>query len=116
MVEFRAERPCSCRSCSASSRWPGAPLAAPAKGGGALQPRLVLDGYGRLQAPPAGCSRWPRAQGASTRPATARHPPGYYGDGVRQVALNLGATLPRLAPLGDLPAGSSDMSMAKAAA
>ena len=77
-------------------------------GGGAaaepLPPLQLLDGYGRLVAPP------PTALPATpsdlaTNAVGPRHPPGYYGKATARRALNLGAALPRLAPLADLPPG-----------
>jgi hypothetical protein len=66
----------------------------------------VLDGYGRLVAPP------PTALPAGpndlkTNAVGPRHPPGYYGKATARRALNLGAALPRLAPIGALPVGTS---------
>ena len=72
---------------------------------GMLQPRLILDGFGRLQSPPAWVQPLP-AQDAASAAITARHPPGYYGDGARQVALNAGASLPVLSRLPALPNGA----------
>ena len=76
-------------------------------GGGAaaepLPPLQLLDGYGRLVAPP------PTALPATpndlaTNAVGPRHPPGYYGKTTARRALNLGAALPKLAPLEGLPA------------
>jgi hypothetical protein len=75
-------------------------------GGGAaaepLPPLQLLDGYGRLVAPP------PTALPATpndlaTNAVGPRHPPGYYGKSTARRALNLGAALPKLAPLAGLP-------------
>ena len=76
-------------------------------GGGAaaepLPPLQLLDGYGRLVAPP------PTALPATpndlaTNAVGPRHPPGYYGKSTARRALNLGAALPKLAPLGGIAA------------
>ena len=67
-------------------------------GGGAaaepLPPLQLLDGYGRLVAPP------PTALPATpndlaTNAVGPRHPPGYYGKTTARRALNLGAALPQ---------------------
>ena len=69
-----------------------------------LAPLQVLDGYGRLMAPP------PTALPASpadlaTNAVSPHHPPGYYGKTTARRSLNLGAAVPPLAPIGALPAG-----------
>ncbi len=68
-----------------------------------LRPRLVLDGYGRLQTPPARVEPIART-GASAGPDT---PPGLYGEGGATVALNLFGVDAALAPLPTPPDGAS---------
>ncbi len=69
-----------------------------------LPPLQVLDGYGRLVAPPP--TALPASpQDLATSAVGPRHPPGYYGKATARRALNLGASLPRLAPLTGLPGG-----------
>ncbi|MFT3811344.1 MAG: DUF4159 domain-containing protein [Micropepsaceae bacterium] len=71
--------------------------------GGSLNPRLVLDGFGRLVKPGAAVTPVPRG-GAEIGP---EHPPGLYGEGASTLALNLFAADATLMPFPDLPAGAS---------
>lgn len=70
--------------------------------GGSLNPRLVLDGFGRLTKPSAAVTPIPRT-GAEISP---EHPPGLYGDGASTLALNLFAADATLMPFPELPAGA----------
>ncbi len=76
-----------------------------AAGDAVLPPLETLDGFGRLGPPPPLASGLAAAAIATTVPSP-RHPPGFYGTEAGRAALNLGATLERLAPL-PLPAGAS---------
>jgi len=69
---------------------------------GSLNPRLVLDGYGRLGKPGSAVTPIPRS-GAEAAP---EHPPGLYGDGASTLAINLFGTGDRLSPFPDLPTGA----------
>ena len=75
-----------------------------ATGDTVLPPFETLDGFGRLGAPPPLASGLAAAAIATTVPSP-RHPPGFYGTEAGRAALNLGATLDRLAPL-PLPPGA----------
>lgn len=68
----------------------------------ALDPLLIMDGYGALLPPPASVSPLP-AQGYDTIMPSAAHPPGLYGRGAVQYALNIGTNLP------DLKIGTPDL-------
>jgi hypothetical protein len=65
-----------------------------------LPPLRVLDGHGRLGAPPVTAGPLPRAQLSRIRPAP-RHPPGFYGSAGNAFALNLHEPDSVLAPLPD---------------
>ena len=69
-----------------------------------LDPVVVMDGNGRLIPPPPGVQPLP-ASGAEKAVPDSRHPPGIYGHGGFQYALNLGNALPRLRDVGSLPLG-----------
>ena len=72
---------------------------------GRLKPIDALDGFGRLgRAPPT--ARPISGKALATTLASARHPPGFYGQGEARRALNLAAGVGRLAPVGDLPLGT----------
>lgn len=60
---------------------------------GLLQPVQVMDGFGDLQSPGAGVRPVDAAAFEDTKPS-AEHPPGFYGRGGLQRALNLGDHLP----------------------
>jgi hypothetical protein len=68
-----------------------------------LPPLELLDGFGRLGAPPAAAIAIQSAAFAEARPAPST-PPGFYGNDTARRALNLGPTIGPLAPLA-LPAG-----------
>ena len=68
---------------------------------GTLNPRLVLDGYGRLTTPGAAVTPIPRS-GAKPSP---EHPPGLYGEGPSTVAINLFGPDATLQPFPALPGG-----------
>ena len=69
-----------------------------------LPPLEVLDGFGRLGAPPAGVLAIAGDALGRTR-VGPKHPPGYYGEAAARRALNLTAELPDPAPIGALPSG-----------
>jgi Domain of unknown function (DUF4159) len=69
-----------------------------------LAPLQVLDGYGRLMAPPPTALPVSPAD-LSTNSVGPHHPPGYYGKTSARRSLNLGPAVPPLAPIGALPAG-----------
>jgi len=71
-----------------------------AKGGPALPPQQVLDGFGKLGKPTA--TTLGLTTGDVPKPGL---PPGYYGTAKAQRALNLGPTVEALVPLGSLPQG-----------
>jgi hypothetical protein len=63
-----------------------------------LPPAEILDGFGRLGAPPAGAAPIEGRELANWAPSP-RHPPGLYGVGEAKRALNLGSVLAPPAPL-----------------
>lgn len=69
-----------------------------------MVPQAVLDGFAKMQSPGATATAISAADFADTD-VSARHPPGYYGDGTVRRALNFGIRLDRPVALGDLPAG-----------
>jgi hypothetical protein len=69
-----------------------------------LTPLQVLDGFGRLTAPPPTTLPVSPAD-LATNAVGPHHPPGYYGKTTARRSLNLGPALPALAPIGALPAG-----------
>ena len=74
--------------------------------GQALPPLETMDGFGTLGAPPPTALALETGEGAASG-IGPRHPPGYYGNDSLRQAHNLSAFLPRLEPLGRLPAGAS---------
>lgn len=70
---------------------------------GSLNPRLVLDGFGRLVKPGPAVTPISR-NGAEPSP---EHPPGLYGEGAGTLAINLFGPEDTLAPFPDLPAGAA---------
>ncbi|HXM85194.1 MAG TPA: DUF4159 domain-containing protein, partial [Stellaceae bacterium] len=72
-----------------------------------LPPVEVLDGFGRLQAAPATAEIVPSGEFAKTL-ASARHPPGFYGDANSRRALNLAPAVGHFAPLPDLPGANRE--------
>ncbi|MFO1061518.1 MAG: DUF4159 domain-containing protein [Dongiaceae bacterium] len=81
--------------------------------GGTLPPLQLLDGFGRLAAPPPTALPAEAAVFAENR-VGPRHPPGYYGRDNARRALNLGGRVTELAPLGALPAGAAERGFATA--
>ncbi|MFM2129460.1 MAG: hypothetical protein RL477_1006, partial [Pseudomonadota bacterium] len=102
----------------------------------ALPPVSILDGFGRLGDPPPSAqplreqaqtpapiaSAKDGAKGAAkaaapaavTAPAvSARNPPGFYGNESARVAVNLATGLTALKPLGALPGGITELSLAQ---
>ncbi|HTK85277.1 MAG TPA: DUF4159 domain-containing protein, partial [Patescibacteria group bacterium] len=69
---------------------------------GTLQPLIVLDGFGNATQPGGSVEPIAAADFDATMPSS-KHPPGLYGRPGFQTALNLGARLPRLRALTDLP-------------
>jgi hypothetical protein len=72
-----------------------------------LPPLAVLDGFGRLGAPPAGVLAIAGDVLGATRVGPL-HPPGYYGTEAVRHALNLSADLPDPVSMGTLPAGVAE--------
>lgn len=75
-----------------------------AEPGGALEPTLVMDGFGALQKPDASAQIIQAAEFLSVTPSS-RHPPGIYGRGGYELALNLGDRIKSLRTPESLPAG-----------
>ncbi|HSI01099.1 MAG TPA: DUF4159 domain-containing protein, partial [Reyranella sp.] len=71
----------------------------------ALKPWRVLDGFGKLTAPPAGAQILPADADQTFKPKPST-PPGFYGDENAQVAFNIGGHVPEPRPLA-LPGGVS---------
>ncbi len=67
-----------------------------------LEPIQVLDGNGNLMPPPGYVQSIPADKFAGFIPDST-HPPGIYGTGGFQVAINLGSALPPLKSVGTLP-------------
>lgn len=70
----------------------------------ALDPLLIMDGFGNMRSPSAHVKPLP-AGSYETISASAIHPPGIYGRGSIQFALNLGGAIPALKTIGDVPTG-----------
>lgn len=70
---------------------------------GTLQPLVILDGFGNAMQPGGSVEPIDAVNFDATMPSP-KHPPGLYGRPGFQTALNLGARLPRLRALDDLPA------------
>jgi hypothetical protein len=64
-------------------------------------PVATLDGFGRLQKPPADVLPIRGSQLAKTKPSPA-HPPGLYGAAGNEVAINAADENTKLSPLGDI--------------
>jgi hypothetical protein len=79
-----------------------------------LPPLATLDGFGRLSDPPASAIAIP-AGGFAEAVAGPEHPPGFYGTEDQRRALNLGASVTLLAPLGALPQGVGRLPYGEAA-
>ena len=73
-------------------------------GDAALPPLEILDGFGRPQAPPSSATAIP-ANAIEETAATARTPPGFYGDADAKRALNLAPGVEPLRPLPAPPSG-----------
>ncbi len=71
---------------------------------GYLEPRRVLDGMGRIQEPNSFVQSIPAADFETTGPSSI-HPPGLYGRGGYQQALNTGEHIDKLRASTNLPAG-----------
>ncbi len=82
----------------------GAAAAAGNRDGLQLAPVATLDGAGVLSSPPAGVRAIAPAAFADTS-VSPRHPPGFYGNDTARAALNLGAKIASLRPLGPMPPG-----------
>ena len=72
--------------------------------GDALPPLETLDGFGRLQPPPASARPVSGTEIATAMPSP-RHPPGFYGVADSRRALNLSGAVTELKPIETLPAG-----------
>ncbi len=72
--------------------------------GGPAAPIANLDAFGRLGDPPGGATAISPADLVAGKVGPA-NPPGFYGDARLRRALNLGAGLPIMAALGELPTG-----------
>jgi hypothetical protein len=68
-----------------------------------LAPLEILDGFGRLVAPPAGAAPIP-SRDLATAAVGPASPPGYYGRGAERRALNLAPLVGRLAAVKAVPA------------
>lgn len=79
----------------------------------ALPPLYTMDGFARLQTPPATASPIMGRAFAETRPGP-RHPPGFYGQEAARRALNLSPSLGEPKPIGALPSGVERASFAEA--
>jgi hypothetical protein len=77
-----------------------------------LPPVETLDGYGRLQQPPAAAATIPAGSFAETL-ASAKFPPGFYGTQDARQALNLAPAVKTFKVLPPLPAGIERQSYAK---
>ena len=73
-------------------------------GDAVLPPWQVLNGFGRLTPPLATAQPLSSAEAAKITLGPT-HPPGFYGTETTHRALNLGPTIPSLAPFGALPVG-----------
>ncbi len=70
----------------------------------ALDPLLIMDGYGGLTPPPAAVPPLPADQIDSFIP-TSLNPPGLYGNGQTRYAFNIGMNLPALLTPSSIPSG-----------
>ena len=77
-----------------------------------LPPVETLDGYGRLQLPPAAAATIP-AGGFAAALASAKFPPGFYGTQDARQALNLAPAVKSFKALPPLPPGIERQSYAK---
>ncbi|HEY4112930.1 MAG TPA: DUF4159 domain-containing protein [Rhizomicrobium sp.] len=77
------------------------PSAVGASGAAAFPPARTLDGFGRLQKPPAEALAVRGSQLAHTKPSP-QHPPGFYGAEGSELALNTVGADTTLTPFGDL--------------
>lgn len=69
-----------------------------------LEPALIIDGFGALSPPPPSIKPLHTDQLDKIKP-NSLNPPGLYGSGTKQYALNLGSALPRLQKTENLPLG-----------
>lgn len=67
-----------------------------------LEPALIMDGFGTLNTPPPSVKPLSIDKIDSVKPSSL-NPPGIYGSGSKQYALNLGGNLPRLQTVENLP-------------
>lgn len=67
-----------------------------------LEPALIMDGFGALNTPAPSVKPLPLDKLDQIKP-NSLNPPGIYGSGSKQYALNLGANLPRLQITENLP-------------
>ncbi|HBR68035.1 MAG TPA: hypothetical protein DEA55_01520, partial [Rhodospirillaceae bacterium] len=82
----------------------GTAAAKDVKADGYLEPRLVLDGMGRLIEPGGSVQSIPATDFATVKTSPA-HPPGIYGRGGYQQALNTGDRVGRMGAATTLPSG-----------
>ena len=68
----------------------------------ALDPLLIMDGFGSMVSPSASIAPIP-VENLNTIIPSAKHPPGIYGRGKMQYALNIGTNLPALKATKNLP-------------
>lgn len=68
----------------------------------ALDPLLIMDGFGSMVSPSASVLPIP-VENLDKLVPSATHPPGIYGRGKTQYALNIGTNLPALMPVKNLP-------------
>ena len=72
-----------------------------------LDPLLIMDGFGALMPPPAAVKPVQAAEVSGLTP-NAHTPPGLYGNGQTQFALNIGTNLPKLKTAPTMPIGVRD--------
>lgn len=68
----------------------------------ALDPLLIMDGFGSMVSPSTSVLPIP-VENLDRLVPSAEHPPGLYGRGKTQYALNIGTNLPALMPVKNLP-------------
>ena len=69
-----------------------------------LAPQATLDGLGQLR-PPLPTAQSIESTAIATTPVSAINPPGFYGTPDNRRALNLGASISEIVPIGALPLG-----------
>lgn len=82
----------------------GSTAAKDMKADGYLEPHLVLDGFGRLEEPGGSVQSIPATDFATVKTSPA-HPPGIYGRGGYQQALNTGNHVGRMTATTTFPSG-----------